>query len=143
MADNARAIYVLRDNINNQETEGSSSTSTVTSTSSTTTRARARVREEDAAARVWEADIAAYYQSTFGAALPPVAKRDIDAAMEAGIEPPVIMICIDEAALAPRPSWAYARAILRKLVSEGCCTEEQYHQRQRAWHARRADNLPF
>lgn len=127
-------------NLNLQD-DGSSSTSSITSTSSSTTRARAR--EDETRAKVWRNDIAEYYHSTFGAQLPPIARRDIDAAMEAGIQPEVIMICIDEAALAPRPSWAYARAILRKLVAEGCCTEEQYKQRQRAWHAQHATDLPF
>lgn len=110
------------------------------STSSTTTRARAR---EGAELRVWMDDIARYYRDTLGCVMPPMAKRDVDAAIEAGLEPQLVIIALDETALAPRPSWAYARAILRRLLREGVYDEQAYNRRQARFKARKSDDLPF
>ena len=109
-------------------------------TSSTTTRARAR---EGAELRVWMDDIARYYRDTLGCVMPPMAKRDVDAAIEAGLEPQLVIIALDETALAPRPSWAYARAILRRLLREGVYDEQAYNRRQARFKARKSDDLPF
>lgn len=82
--------------------------------------------------------IAEYYCETFGlAVMPPVAKRQCRMAMNQGLEETLIYTAIDEAALAPRPSWAYAAAILRRLCAEGCFTFEAYADRQERWEARR------
>lgn len=110
------------------------------STSSTTTRARAR---EGAELRVWMDDIARYYRDTLGCVMPPMAKRDVEAAIEAGLEPQLVIIALDETALAPRPSWAYARAILRRLLREGVYDEQAYNRRQARFKARKSDDLPF
>ncbi len=109
-------------------------------TSSTTTRARAR---EGAELRVWMDDIARYYRDTLGCVMPPMAKRDVEAAIEAGLEPQLVIIALDETALAPRPSWAYARAILRRLLREGVYDEQAYNRRQAQFKARKSDDLPF
>ena len=109
-------------------------------TSSTTTRARAR---EGAEIRVWMDDIARYYRDTLGCVMPPMAKRDVAAAIEAGLEPQLVIIALDETALAPRPSWAYARAILRRLLREGVYDEQAYNRRQARYKARKSDDLPF
>lgn len=106
------------------------------SLSSTTTRVRARAR----------AEIEQYYCDTFGAPkAPPVAIREIDFALEHGLDPALIMTAMDEAAMAPRPSWAYARAIIRRLLGEGVLTPEAYAQRQARWQARRSQDteIPF
>lgn len=94
---------------------------------STYSPARARAREADMAI------IRDYYRDTFGLRCPPVAERDIDRFLDAGITAEVVKICIDEAALAPRPSWAYARAILRRLMNEGVRTAQEYTKRQTDW----------
>ena len=109
-------------------------------------RACARTREAERDRRLELADIGQYYCDTFGAAkLPPVARRDCEAALDAGIDCEVILIAIDEAAMAPRPSWAYASAILRRLKAEGVQTPEEYASRQARWEARRRrrEELPF
>lgn len=103
-------------------------------TSSTTTRARAREELER------------YYCDTFGAPkAPPVAVRQMDYALEQEMSPEVIMTAIDEAALAPRPSWAYARAIIQRLLAEGVRTPEEYAKRQAKFYSRRSRDfeLPF
>ena len=108
------------------------------SLSSSTTRVRAHARER--------AEIEQYYCDTFGAPkAPPVAIREIDFALEHGLEPALIMTAMDEAAMAPRPSWAYARAIIRRLLGEGVLTPDAYAQRQARWQARRSQDreMPF
>ena len=118
----------------NERNENSVSNSVTSST--TRLRARTRVREE----------IEQYYCDTFGAPkAPPVAIREIEYALDAGLAPELIQTAIDEAALAPRPSWAYARAIIRRLLGEGVLTPEAYAQRQARWAARRSQDyeLPF
>lgn len=91
------------------------------------------------------AGIPSYFCETFGAAaMPPVARREVEAALDAGLEPALIYTAMDEAAQAPRPSWAYARAILRRLVAENCFTEDDYAARQARHRARwQRTELPF
>ena len=134
---------------NEMENEERSRTTSSTLSTSTTTRARARNEETDnekTLENVWKTDIAQYYLDTFGVKMPPVAKADVNDALEAGLEPVLVFRALDEAAIAPRPSWAYARAILRRLVNEGCLTEAAYNARQRKWQSRRRrsdDDMPF
>ncbi len=97
---------------------------------STYSQARAHTRERDLE------DIAGYYRDAFGGAFPPVVRRDVEWILDSGIEPAVIMICIDEATLALRPSWRYAMAILRKLRAEGVKDADQYRRRQTEWAMR-------
>ena len=86
--------------------------------------------------------MASYYEQTFGRPLPPVAKSDINNAFDHGVEPETVMICIDAAAVVPRPSWAYARAILYRLVAEGVHTTDEYYKRQtRFYDSREADRF--
>lgn len=121
---------------------------------SVTTRGRARVRayaREDGAIQLHHLDgeldqLAAYYRDTFGSYCPACARREMEEALDRGIFPDVIMICLDEAAAAPRPSWAYARAILRRCIAEGIHTAEDYGQGQIRYYARggkKSRELPF
>lgn len=121
----------------NEENEKRPSESVSDSVSDYYSRACARTREK--------AEIEQYFCDTFGAAkMPPVAIRQIDVVLERGMEPALIYTAMDEAALAPRPSWAYAAAILRRLMSEKVFTEDDYQKRQAAWRRRRGlDELPF
>lgn len=97
---------------------------------STYSPARARTRE------AVMAELRTYYQDAFGLRCPPVARADMEWFLDAGIAPDVIRLCIDAATLAPRPSWAYARAILRRLRAEGVRTVDQYNKRQSDWMER-------
>lgn len=106
-------------------------------TSSTTTRTRARTREGNSLIEQAIRDVGQYYADTFGCRMPPVAEREIRAAMEQGMETEVFFSALDEAAGAPRPSWAYARAILRRCLAEGVKTAHDWDMRQ-ALHARKA-----
>ena len=99
-------------------------------------RTRAYTREEHE--EFVDVDVAEYYCSAFGAAvMPPVAKGLCISALERGLEQSLIYTAIDEASVAPRPSWNYAAAIIRRLVEEGCLTADAYLDRQERWARRR------
>ena len=49
------------------------------------------------------------------------------------IDKAVVLECIEESKGVRFPSWAYARAILNRLMDEGVKTEEQYLARQSRW----------
>lgn len=137
----------------------STGTSTTTSTSSTGgtssgtsstgragARACARVGEE--AHKVGENDekyaefleVFAYFAAAYGSRPGPVAQRDIIAAQRAGITGAVIVHCIEESERAPRPSWAYARAVLGRCMAGNICTEEDWRRDREQW--RRASVAP-
>ena len=89
---------------------------------STTTRARAIMK------------LGVYYREVFGtAACPPVAQREISYFLGRGMEEDVICEAMDEASLAPRPSWRYARAVLDRCLSEGVKTVDAYYERRARW----------
>lgn len=112
----------------NEENQREVSQSVVSS--STTTRARAR--EE------FLAEVEPYYCQTFGtASMPPVAQGRVMVCLNRGMEESLIYTAIDEAAMAPRPSWAYANAILTRLLQEECLTAQAYIDRQERWANRR------
>lgn len=83
-------------------------------------RARARVREE----------LAEYYCDCFGRRnCAPSIRRQIDEALEAGMEPQTIAMAMDCATEAEYPSWAYAAAVIRNCIAEGALTPEAYRAR--------------
>ena len=137
-----------------EETQSVSYSQSLSNSVTTRGRARARTREDgitevgsDQTLRsVQLADLATYYQQTFGSYCPQCARRDMAAALDEGMEMDVVLIAIDEAAIAPRPSWAYARAILRRCLMEHIHTEEEYNRGQlnyRRSGGRRGHELPF
>lgn len=106
------------------------------SLSTTRARARGEDNEQSEKAQIVE-ELAAYYCATFGAAtMPPVAERCCLSAMAAGMDEGLIFNAMDEAAMAPRPSWAYAAAIIRRLMQEECFTWDAYEERQQRWQQR-------
>lgn len=116
----------------NDERDSQSVTNSVTDYSQA--RARAREENEDFVRN----DVADYYCQAFGVGImPPVAKAACLRALDAGMDQSLIYLAIDEASVAPRPSWNYAAAILRRLLQENCLTGEQYIERQDRFHARR------
>ena len=113
-------------------TTTASSRNTSSSTSSTGARAcaggRAYAREET------EADIQAYrikylckhFEESFDRKCPPVVAKEIGDALNLGMDADLLESIIDETQLAPRPSWAYARAILRRCFREQVYTAEDF-----------------
>lgn len=105
---------------------------------SLTTGARARVRVREETEEIIDG-YSAYYCETFGTlTCPPVAKQRMRMCLSSGMDPYLIQTAMDEAAMAPRPSWAYANAILMRLLQEDCLTLEAYEQRQIRWANRRS-----
>ena len=86
----------------------------------TTTRARAKKVES-------------YYRECFGLPCPPRAQREITWWIRDGVDPDMICEAMDEATMAPRPSWLYARAIVERCRAEGVRTIDAYYERQAAW----------
>lgn len=94
--------------------------------------ARARTRVY---AREELAELADYYCATYDRQrMPPAVQRDMCAALDAGMEPEVLMLAMDDAARADRPSWSYALAIIKRCLSEGCRTTADW-ERRKAAHA--------
>lgn len=81
------------------------------------------------------AELADYYCATYDRQrMPPAVQRDMCAALDAGMEPEVIMLAMDDAARCDRPSWTYALAIIRRCLAEGCRTVQDW-ERRKAAHA--------
>lgn len=92
--------------------------------------ARARIR---AYAREDLAELADYYCATYDRrCMPPAVQKDVLAALDAGMEPDVIMLAMDDAARCGRPSWTYALAIIRRCLTEGCRTVQDWDRRKAA-----------
>lgn len=92
--------------------------------------ARARIR---AYAREDLAELADYYCATYDRrCMPPAVQKDVLAALDAGMEPDVIMLAMDDAARCDRPSWTYALAIIRRCLTEGCRTVQDWDRRKAA-----------
>lgn len=98
-----------------------------------TTRVRAREDETEREQR-YAQQIADYYAEAIGRGFaPPAVRRAIQTLLRDGFEDAVLLAVIDEASMAPTPSWAYAQAIIRRLKAEGCKTADQWEARQRKW----------
>lgn len=94
--------------------------------------ARARTRVY---AREDLAELADYYCATYDRQrMPPAVQKDVLAALDAGMEPEVLMLAMDDAARIDRPSWTYAMAIIKRCLIEGCRTTADW-ERRKAAHA--------
>ena len=86
-------------------------------------RARAYARED------MDALADAYCDALGRDRCPRSVMADMIAAMDAGMQPAVIIAALEATIDAPRPSWAYARAILRRCAAEGVYTPDQWAAR--------------
>lgn len=92
--------------------------------------ARARTRVY---AREDLAELADYYCATYDRQrMPPAVQRDMQDALDNGMEPDVIMLAMDDAARTDRPSWTYALAIIKRCLAEGCRTVQDWDRRKAA-----------
>lgn len=57
-------------------------------------------------------------------------RRDANFYTERGLAPELIVLALRDTAAAPRPSWTYTVAILRRCLSEGCKTLEAWDRRK-------------
>lgn len=82
--------------------------------------ARAHAHEED-----WLVLEGAYF-ATFGRTIAPVVRAQMVQMLEQGAAPDLIAAVIEYSAAAPRPSWAYARAVLRRQMDMGTRTAADF-----------------
>ena len=62
------------------------------------------------------------YEDVIGRKMPRFAKEEIQAFIADGMEPKMVLKVIEYTACAPRPSWAYARAVLYRNAQSGILT---------------------
>jgi len=128
-----------------EQPQESNSVLSSTSTGSTTTGARAY-----ACARVSDAkddgranmlygqyqDACQYYAENFRRSITPVIQRQLAELIRDGMSVDVIRMAIDETQMAPRPSWAYCAAILRRCENSGIRTLAQWQEDKRQYASR-------
>lgn len=73
----------------------------------------------------WLAIEGAYY-ATFGRAIAPVVRAQMLSMVEQGAALDLIAAVIEYSASAPRPSWAYARTVLRRQMDIGTRTAAEF-----------------
>ena len=104
--------------------------------SSTTTRVRARAREEKAAfLRGQYIDACEYYAQSFHRSISPGIQREIAYRVKDGMTADVFRAAIDETMKAPRPSYAYLEAILRRCDLENIKTIEDWKRSKERYQA--------
>lgn len=149
MTNNAR-IYDFpgTDNHRNHNDNNQITTTGTTGTTSSTGRARAIIRKKNSAneippevmeqAKARKAVFDRFlerFEATFGQWAGVSVREEVKAAIMQGCSEEVLNYCLSEAEGAPRPSWGYARAVLRRMIAEGVLSaddlEAQTRQRQR------------
>lgn len=116
---------------------------------SSTTRTGARAREGAIGPEALEG-IRRAYEGVIGP-LTEYTAREIEGALSAGMAPDVIEAAIRITAAAPRPSFAYLRAVLRRWARDGLWTmadvaaDQERHQASQSswWSARRNPALNY
>lgn len=104
-------------------------------TSSTTTRTCARAREE-IELREQQLDRLMAYAKDGGLPDTPAMRAYNRRLLDADMSIRVLMAAMDETMMAPRPTWHYYAAIMRKLEAQGIRMYYQWEERQarfRAW----------
>lgn len=86
----------------------------------------------------WLAIEGAYY-ATIGYSMTQAIRNQIAALMEQGAAPDLIAAVLEYTAEAPRPSWAYARAVLRRQMDTGTRTAEDFAQSVVAYRRKAAE----
>lgn len=126
--------------------QDSSTHSVSSSSSSTSTGARARTRVSDAQKQVDDSradmlygqylDCCQYYAENFRRSIVPQIQRQIAELIRGGMTGEVIRMAIDETQMAPRPSWAYCAAILRRCERDGINTLADWMEDRRRYQSR-------
>ncbi len=125
-------------NENNHDNFVTSTNTTTTTTTtgstggtSTGTGARARARAREATPEVkagWYKDCCLYYADSFRREPAPGIRREIAEAIRGGMTGECLMAIMDETMSAPRPSWAYCRAIMARCAADGIETLEDWNR---------------
>ena len=68
----------------------------------------------------------------------PAVRRDIASALSSGADLSLVIFALDEASLAPSPSWSYATTVISRCIAEGCLDREAAEKRSAAFRAQYA-----
>ncbi len=109
-----------------------SSTGTTTTTTSTTSNLvnpseidkNGKKNVDSAVLRLQIQEITSQYYECLLAPMPSFVARRVLMELQEGVPASYFMYALEEAAMAPRPSWRYATAIVRRLVRERASTED-------------------
>ncbi len=129
-------------NTNSTTTTTTTTTSGSTGSTSSSTGARARSIE----AKVlhgWYLECCEYYADSYRRAPGPGIRRDIAMAIKGGMTGECLQTIIDESMTAPRPSWAYCLAILRRCQRDGIKTLADWNADRRRREASRNPALNY
>lgn len=108
-------------------------------TAATTPCACAGARAREAFGRLIQ-----YYCEAFGRrSCPPSIQRAMFEALKEGMYAKTIMLCIDAAQEAERPTWAYAAAVMRRCIAEGALTPEAFEERSARHGARQGGGMNY
>lgn len=86
--------------------------------------ARARAYAYERARR----EIDEVYLDVFNRSLPAFVRREVEWFLGRGMQPQMIRCVIEYTACAPRPSWAYARAVLYRSMDKHIMTEDEFNR---------------
>ena len=95
------------------------------------TSATLRIVDTNACSHISPEQIADYWEeNTLIRCLPPM-MRDIRAWLDQGFETDVILMAIDQTAVAPRPAWRYLQSIMARSRADGAFTGTAFVMRKR------------
>lgn len=129
-------------NLEDSTTTTTSSSTGNSSSSSTTTRAR----EAETRASMLHGqyvDVCGYYAEAFHRSPAPSIQRDIATRIKGGMSADVIRAAIDDTMMAPRPSWAYMAAILRRCDIEGIRTMQEWNESKQRYQSAKNPALNY
>lgn len=98
------------------EKRTTTTSTTISSSSSSTTRAHTRAREAEINVAV--EGLREIYQAAIGQPMTEICERALRRDLEKGVPYIYYHYALEETAFAPRPSWRYAMAIVRRLLSQ-------------------------
>lgn len=83
-------------------------------------------------------EISEMYFDVLGRPLPRYTANEIAGMLEAGIDAGLICAVLAYTGGAPRPSWAYAKAVIERQIAQGAKTAEDFHGNCTSWRQKRA-----
>lgn len=84
------------------------------------------------------AEVAEMYQDTMGRPLPRYTATEVLELIQSGIQADMICAVLAYTAGAPRPSWAYARAVIERQAAQGARTAADFRGNVSSWRQQRA-----
>lgn len=82
--------------------------------------------------------VAEMYLDTLGRPMPRFVLKQVLELFDAGIQPDMVCAVLAYTAGAPRPSWAYARAVIERQAAGGARTAEDFYGNVSSWRQKRA-----